>query len=112
YRAESSPPLPHASALCDSLARLSAFLAACAGGAVFCGGEERRALDTMLAACDGNAFERGSTEKIRRRRIFKFLKGMREIKGVAKREKDIEKNWDWENGGVEISNKNHPGGAS
>ena len=47
-----------------------------------------------------------------RRRIFKFLKGMREIKGVAKREKDIEKNWDWENGGVEISNKSHPGGAS
>eukprot|EP00520_Triparma_pacifica_P002197 CAMPEP_0118645232 /NCGR_PEP_ID=MMETSP0785-20121206/7386_1 /TAXON_ID=91992 /ORGANISM="Bolidomonas pacifica, Strain CCMP 1866" /LENGTH=304 /DNA_ID=CAMNT_0006537091 /DNA_START=151 /DNA_END=1062 /DNA_ORIENTATION=- len=86
YRMETNPKLAHKDAVADNLARLSAFLAACAVGLVWCGSSEQAALDTLLAACDANAFEAGNTEKLRRRRIFKFLKGMREIKGVPKRE--------------------------
>jgi len=98
YRSETKPKLPHKEAYADSLSRVSAFLAACAVGLVWCGSSEREALDTLLAACDKNAFEDGSTEKIRRRRIFNFLRGMREIKGVPKKERDMEMEWDWDTG--------------
>ena len=78
----------------DSLARFSAFCAACyVGEQVFLSPPELSALETLI---DASADEGGGhTERYWRERFFKFLSKMREIKSVPKKEAKLHDRLVW-----------------
>ena len=116
YDSETSPKKPHSSALSDSLARFSAFLAHCIVNMDYmCIQDEVLCLEELLSGSDDGELlddeAHPRTDDYWRSRIFNFLKVMRELKSVPKKEKDLGAKWDWEGGGgkVEKREKGLPG---
>jgi len=110
YKDETSPTIQRGMIL-DSLVRFSAFLASMALRIIPSTDQEEKAILFLVGGCKTTQEEdetNGRCEIFWRRRFFFFLKNLRELKGVSKREKDLEdKIWDFASGGEEIIRKRH-----
>jgi len=96
YESETSPSKPHPSLALDSVARFSAFLAACVTGEVWCSTEEGGALRVLVGASDDRSDRPPFSDAYWRRRFFNFLSKVRELKSAPKKEKMLEEKYVWE----------------
>lgn len=108
YCNDTNPKKMHSGAALDTVSRFSAFLASCVLNNVWCSTAETKCLRILVDASeDGSVREMSAAppklEAYWRHRIFNFLKTLRELKAVPKKDQLLADKWDWMSGGEKIA---------